>query len=196
MQTSLSQIAHLPTTANLEIKLNSGHNSPVNLYNYPKDVYEFIGVVEWMGVVVGLIAMGFIIIGCVVPGGKVVLVEALAVVQVAYFSLVLGFDKIPPTYTGLRWLGLGSGFNDWRVWGEGWGKDIGVNEDNGVTVAKVLGVNVDSMIESYNLTFIVLVGVPIVVGLIGLLVSKWKVRCYWGKEERKDEMMKNRQEEE
>jgi hypothetical protein len=60
---------------------------------------------------VGMICLAFAFIGLCVPAGKLIVIEALAVVQLTFFS-VLQFDKIPPTFIGFKNLIYSSGYND------------------------------------------------------------------------------------
>lgn len=61
--------------------------------------------------VVGMVGLGFVVIGWMLPSGKLIVIEALAVIQIAYFS-IFQFNKIPPTYIGLKNLIFSNGYND------------------------------------------------------------------------------------
>lgn len=56
-------------------------------------------------------------VGLFIPSGKLIIVEALAVIQISYFS-ILQFSKIPPTYVGLKNLIISNGFNDQELFSE------------------------------------------------------------------------------
>jgi hypothetical protein len=50
-------------------------------------------------------------VGMFLPFGKLIILEALAVVQISFFT-ILQFEKIPPTFVGLKNLLFSNGFND------------------------------------------------------------------------------------
>jgi hypothetical protein len=50
------------------------------------------------------------LLGLFGPGGKLIVVEALAVIQITYFS-ILQFQKIPPTFIGFKALIFSNGYN-------------------------------------------------------------------------------------
>lgn len=61
--------------------------------------------------VLGYTSFVFLLLGLVSPVGKIIVVEALAVIQLGFFT-VLQFDKIPPTFIGFKCLLPSSGIND------------------------------------------------------------------------------------
>ena len=81
------------------------------MYNYSDDTYSFTNTAASLSTVVGFLALLMLVLGCLVPAGKVIILEALVVVQIVFFSL-LQFDKLPLTFLGLKNLALSNGYND------------------------------------------------------------------------------------
>lgn len=102
-----------------------------------------------------------LVLGCCVPSGKIIILEALAVVQISFFS-VLQFGKIPPTFVGLKSLGWSSGYNDGGLVAFGGGL---VEQ----SVYKLMGLG-NYAVENFNFSLVVFVVGPVVVGVVGKLV--------------------------
>jgi hypothetical protein len=49
--------------------------------------------------------------GFFMPFGKLIILESLAVIQISYFG-IMQFEKIPPTFIGLKNLIYSNGYND------------------------------------------------------------------------------------
>lgn len=64
-----------------------------------------------LSTVLGYTSFVFMLCGLITPVGKLIVVEALAVIQLGFFT-VLQFDKITPTFIGLKNLLPSNGFND------------------------------------------------------------------------------------
>jgi hypothetical protein len=111
---------------------------------------------------VGLISLFLAILGFFMPAGKLIVIEALAVVQIAYFS-VLQFKKIPPTFIGLKNLIYSSGYNDPNI--------LSVNNYKNSDVFSLMGLNA-SILSNYNISMLLLFIVPACVGLTSLLIAK------------------------
>ena len=84
-----------------------------------------------MSLVVGLMALTMMVLGCCVPVGKLIVLECLAVIQLSYFSL-MQFQKIPPTFIGLKNLIFSNGYNDASIFGQ-------VSQDVVQDVYKLMG---------------------------------------------------------
>ena len=108
--TSLSAIQGLSVQNNLTVKISS-ENSPVYLFDYSHETYDFQNLVSAVCSGVGFMAFAMVMIGFLVPAGKLIMLEGLAVTQIAFFS-VLQFQKIPPTFIGLKNLIFSNGYND------------------------------------------------------------------------------------
>lgn len=109
-QTSLTQINTKPPQLSVFHYIDSGTNG-VNLYNYSPDIYAMKNMVFTLSGVLGYTSFIFLLLGLVCPVGKLVVLEALAVVQLGFFT-VLQFDKIPPTFIGFKNLLSSFGLND------------------------------------------------------------------------------------
>jgi hypothetical protein len=83
----------------------------VNLYSYSSNIYEMQKTIYTLSEVLGYTSFAFLLLGLVSPVGKIIVVEALAVIQLGFFT-VLQFDKIPPTFIGFKRLLPSSGIND------------------------------------------------------------------------------------
>ncbi len=80
------------------------------LFGYDESMYSTQTAIGSVSSVVGVLAILLAFLGLCIPSGKLILVEALAVIQISYFS-VLQFQKIPPTYAGLKNLIISNGYN-------------------------------------------------------------------------------------
>ena len=136
--------------------------SGVYLFSYSQDVYSFQSLVSTLSLMVGLMALMMLALGCCVPVGKLIVLECLAVVQISYFSL-MQFEKIPPTFIGLKNLMFSNGYNNASMFGQA---NQGVQD-----VYRLMGIQ-RSVISNDNISLIVFVILPILIGLIGYLISK------------------------
>ncbi len=109
-ETNLSVIKNLSIQNNLKIKITSDQ-AGVYLYNYSDETYDFLGLIEAFSNIVGYFAFIMMVLGFIMPVGKLIIVEALAVVQIGYFS-IFQFQKVPLTFLPLKNLKMSNGFND------------------------------------------------------------------------------------
>lgn len=154
--TGVASITHLTTQNNLHLKVDS-EKSGVYLFSYSQDVYSFQSLVSTLSLVVGLMVLMMLVLGCCVLAGKLIVLECLAVVQISYFSL-MQFEKIPPTFIGLKNLMFSNGYNEANMFGQ---VNQGVQD-----VYKLMGIQ-RSVISNDNISLIVFVILPILIGLIG-----------------------------
>jgi len=80
------------------------------LLNYGSEIYEFQTLIGSASTGVGILALFMLFLGFCVPAGKLVILEALAVVQITFFS-ILQFEKAPPTFAGFKNLIFSNGYN-------------------------------------------------------------------------------------
>ncbi len=85
-------------------------NSGVYLYNYDSSIYQTQATVGALATAVGFAVMILAFVGMCMPVGKLIILEALSVVQISYFSL-FQFSKLPPTFIGLKSLLFSNGYN-------------------------------------------------------------------------------------
>ena len=83
-------------------------------------------------------------------------------IQIGYFSL-LQFDRIPPTFAGLKSLNMCNGFNDLSLFSSS--NQIKQN------IFKVIGLKTIAL-SNYNITLVLFVFIPAAIGIIGFLVTK------------------------
>ena len=152
-------------------KLSSSYNG-VDLYSYSDDTYQFQKTVSVMSAFLGYAAMVFAFLGLLSPVGKLIVVEALVVIQLSFFS-ILQFKKIPPTFIGFRNLVFSNGYNDPNLF-----ESPITQKDQ--TVFKLMGLD-QSVLANYNISFIVFFSLPFLIGLIGVILFLIK-----GKLARKD----------
>ncbi len=112
---------------------------------------------------VGILAILLAFLGLCIPSGKLIIVEALAVIQISYFS-VLQFQKIPPTYAGLKNLIISNGYNDENL--------IESSQVSSQNAYKLLGIQTNAL-SNFNISMIIFIALPALVGGIGLLVTKF-----------------------
>jgi hypothetical protein len=99
-QTNLASIGHMTPQNSLFLRLSS-QGSGMYFYNYDEQTYSFQSLLASISSAVGFLALLMMVLGCLVPVGKLIMLEALAVVQISFFTL-MQFKKIPPTYYGLE----------------------------------------------------------------------------------------------
>jgi hypothetical protein len=109
-KTALPQINTKPLQPTVFHFIDSRANG-VNLYNYGASIYEMQKIIYMLSSVLGYTSFALMFCGLISPVGKLIVVEALAVIQLGFFT-VLQFDKIPPTFIGFKHLLSSSGIND------------------------------------------------------------------------------------
>lgn len=102
-------INQLVTQNNLYWKVDS-EKSGVYLFSYDQNIYSFQSLLSSLSSAFGFMSLLMLILGCCVPFGKLIMLEALAVVQISYFSL-MQFKRILPTFIGLKNLLFSNGYN-------------------------------------------------------------------------------------
>jgi hypothetical protein len=107
--TNLHSLQSLSVQNNLALKIE-GKGTGMYLFGYDESMYSTQTAIGSVSSVVGVLAILLAFLGLCIPSGKLILVEALAVIQISYFS-VLQFQKIPPTYAGLKNLIISNGYN-------------------------------------------------------------------------------------
>ena len=98
--TNLLALQNLSHQTNLTVRINS-EQTGVYLFDYGQDVYEFQNLLSTLGKVVGIVTLVMAVLGLFMCSGKVILLEAFAVVQIAFFSL-LQYQKVPPSFIGFK----------------------------------------------------------------------------------------------
>lgn len=156
----MTALRDLSTQTDLLMKLNSQSNG-FYLYDYPPATYKTQSVIETLSRIVGILSLILAFLGFIVPAGKLIVLEMLAVVQIGYFSL-LEFEKIPPTFVGLKSLHMSNGYNDLNLFSS----ESRLPQD----IFRIMGFETVAL-ENYNLSFIVFVMLPLIVGLIGYIVK-------------------------
>ena len=167
-QTNFTALRDLSSQTDLLMKLNSQSNG-FYLYDYPADTYKTQSLIDTLSRIIGVLSLILAFLGFIVPAGKLIVLEMLAVIQIAYFSL-LEFEKIPPTFVGLKSLHMSNGYNDLNMFSS----ESRLPQD----IFRIMGFETVA-VENYNLSFIVFVILPLIVGLVGYIVkSKGKNRVY------------------
>ncbi len=139
----------------------SSHNNGVDLFSYSDETYQFQKTVSAMSAVLGYTAMIFAFLGLLCPVGKLIVVEALVVIQLGFFS-ILQFKKIPPTFIGFKNLIFSNGYNDPNLFNSSI-----VQKDQ--TVFKLMGLD-HSLFLNFNVSFVLFFWLPFFIGLIGVLL--------------------------
>ena len=118
---------------------------------------------------VGLLCLLILFVGLCMPSGKFSIVQALMIPQMICFSL-LQFDIVPLTYLGFRNMFFSSGFNS-----------LSMNTTTIVPkqIFPFFGLSDTSFLSNYNVTFVVICLMPLLIGLIGLFILR---RCTSGSE--------------
>lgn len=111
--TNISSISYLPDQNDAYLKLSSNGNG-VDLYGYSSDLYDFQSTVQTLCSVLSVLSLLMMFAGLCIPVGKLIILEALAVVQLTYFSILM-FEKIPPTFIGFKALMISNGYNDQNI---------------------------------------------------------------------------------
>ena len=161
-QTSIPSIQSKPTAAASFVQLNSQSNG-VPLYSYSQEIYDLVNSLQNLCTFIGYLSMIFLFVGFVVPAGKLIVVEALAVIQITFFS-VLQFKNIPPTYIGFKELVLSSGCNIPSLV-----QSSTTNFEQ--SIYGLMGLS-DNVLSNYNISFILLFLIPAILSMIGFFISR------------------------
>lgn len=115
-----------------------------------------------ISLMIGILCILFILAGFIIPSGKIIIIEALAVIQITYFS-ILHYEKIPTSYIGFKNLIFSSGFN----------MISSTSSDNRqiLNVFQLLGFNMN-MALNYNISFIILFCLPLCIVVGGYAILK------------------------
>ena len=160
--TNIPSIGALPAHNNLHLKLSSD-KSGVLLLNYTPELYDFQALIQSVSTAIGFLALAMVLLGLCFPVGKLIILEALAVVQISFFS-VLQFDKIPPTLIGFKGLIISNGYNDPNI------LSSSANQLKDANVYRLMGLN-DEILSNYNISLAVMFVLPLFVGLLGYTIS-------------------------
>lgn len=167
-QTNFTALRDLSTQTDLLMKFNSQSNG-FYLYDYSPETYKIQSLIDTLSRIIGVLSLILAVLGFIMPAGKLIVLEMLAVIQIGYFSL-LGFEKIPPIFVGLKSLHMSNGYNDLNLFSS----ESRLPQD----IFRIMGFETVAL-ENYNLSFIVFVMLPLIVGLIGYIAkSKGKNRVY------------------
>lgn len=138
----------------------------VYLYGYSEDIYAAQAAINNVCTGIGLMALMMAFVGMFAPTGKIIIIEALAVVQLSFFS-VLQYTKIPPTFLGFKNLILSNGYNDQAI--------VPQTTQQDQNIYKLMGINVNAL-SNYNIALVLFVIMPSLIGGIGLLVNKFLLK--------------------
>jgi hypothetical protein len=89
------------------------------------------------------------------------------VIQISFFS-ILQFEKIPPTFVGLKNLIFSNGYNDPNMFSSSQSREI-------QSVFTLMGIKLNAL-SNFNLSLVLLVIIPAVIGLTGVIFAKIKYR--------------------
>lgn len=95
----------------------------------------------------------------------------MAVVQISYFS-IFQLEKIPPTFIGLKNLIYSNGYNSQNLLSTNYKIFKG-------DTSTLMGISPLSPIlfNNYNISLVILFLLPVLIGLIGYLVSKFMCKA-------------------
>ena len=141
------------------MKLSSFSNG-VDFYSYTDETYQFQKSISTISAFLGYASMIFALLGLMSPVGKLIVVEALVVIQLSFFSILL-FRKIPITFIGFRNLIFSNGYNDPNLF-----ESPIIQKDQ--TIFKLMGLDL-CVFLNYNISFIVFFGLPFLFGLVGMV---------------------------
>ena len=158
--TNLPAINFENPQAKVLVKISSSNNG-VDLYNYGSEIYDFQSSVNGLCSAIGFISLFFMILGMIIPFGKLIVIEALAVVQLSFFS-VLELKKIPPTLIGFKNLIYSSGLNDNSIFNTPTGQP-------GQTVFELIGLG-SNVLSNFNIGFVLFFWVPFLLGIVGYII--------------------------
>jgi hypothetical protein len=161
LNTNLSALKYASIQNNLFLPVDNSQTG-VYLYGYTEDIYAAQAAINNVCTGIGLIALMMAFIGMFVPTGKIIIIEALAVLQLTFFS-VLQYSKIPPTFIGFKDLILSNGYNDQNI--------VSINQQ-GQNIYKLMGINIIAL-SNYNIGLVLFVVMPSLIGGIGLIVNKF-----------------------
>lgn len=103
--------------------------------------------------------------GFLFPIGKLIVLECLAVIQLSFFS-ILQFDKIAPTFIGLKRLIVSSGYNDPNI-------SLNLEARKEIDASMLMGLT-NNFVSNYNISFLLFFVVPLLIGLVGWLLTRPK----------------------
>jgi hypothetical protein len=92
-RTGLTALSTVSPKNSLFLRLSS-QGSGMYFYNYDEQTYAFQSLLASISSAVGYLALLMMVLGCLVPAGKLIMLEALAVVQISFFTL-MQFKKNP-----------------------------------------------------------------------------------------------------
>ena len=138
-------------------------NAAVYLFGYDESMYSAQSVISGLSTFVGALGVLFAFLGLVIPSGKLIIIEALGVIQLSYFS-VLQFQKIPPTYIGFKNLIISNGLNDQQF--------VSESGSTAHNIYKLMGLET-SALSNFNVSLMLFIFMPALIGGIGLLVIKY-----------------------
>jgi hypothetical protein len=160
--TNLHSLQSHSVQNNLALKIE-GKGTGMHLFGYDDSMYSTQSAIGSVSSAVGFLALVLAFLGLCIPSGKLIIVEALAVIQISYFS-VLQFQKVPQTYVGLRNLIISNGYNDQNL--------IESSKVSSQNAYKLLGIETNAL-SNFNISLIMFIALPVLVGGIGLLVTKF-----------------------
>lgn len=161
--TNLQSLQLLSVKNNLALKIE-GKGTGMYLFGYDDSMYSTQSAIGSVSSAIGFLAIFLAFLGLCIPSGKLIIIEALAVIQISYFS-VLQFQKIPPTYAGLKNLIISNGYNYQGFFSS-------LQSSSPQNVYKILGLQ-PSALSNFNIALIAFIALPVLVGGIGLLVRKF-----------------------
>jgi hypothetical protein len=66
----------------------SSDKNAVYLYAYDQDTYDFQRKISFIASTIGFISLFLVFFGLFMPFGKLIVLEALAVIQISYFGIM------------------------------------------------------------------------------------------------------------
>ncbi len=136
----------------------------VYLYGYDQSIYDFQAIVSSIAQAIGFLALFMAFISFFMPFGKLIVIEALAVIQISFFT-IMQFKKIPPTFVGFKNLIYSNGYNDQNMFAE--------SRSNGIqNIFALMGLNLN-LLSNFNISLAVFVILPAVVGLTAISIIKF-----------------------
>lgn len=160
--TDIEAIRDLNKKTDLLVRLQSVNGQGEMLYAYSDEQYAWKAMLEKVSLVVGMLALIMLVLGFCLPIGKLIIIESLAVVQLAYFS-VFQFTHIPPTFIPIKNLIYSNGFNEVGI--------VGGSGLERLSVERLMGWKGEG-VGNFNVGLVGLVVLPLMMGGIGLLVMK------------------------
>lgn len=90
----------------LTVSMIASNNQKLSYYE--DNVYEKAKIIEMLSTIIGYLSLILMIIGLIV--GKLIVIEALAVIQISFMSLIT-LTNLSPTFSALLPLKLSFGYN-------------------------------------------------------------------------------------